>query len=185
MLNRHLNTVSRWVSRREIRMLKQRIYANQTACPFRVAVSKQQAPWCTWVKVCWWLSQVCTGAATVDRFSVMFCLARPGGGDQETSCQGLILVIIMVVTQDTDHCLQGRWSSYDHCYDFWLLYVCFFKSSKFCYCFGQTLHQLWSNWISIVWPILSKGYRGWVAVRCLAYFHEENKECRVWWWLNA
>ena len=46
-----------------------------------------------------------TSAATGDRFSVMFCLARPGGGDQETSCQGLILVIIMVVTQDTDHCL--------------------------------------------------------------------------------
>ena len=39
------------------------------------------------------------------------------------------------------------------------------------------IHQLWSYWTSIVWPILSKCYRGWVAVRCLAYFHEENKEC--------
>ena len=29
-------------------------YANQTACPFRIAVSKKHAPWCTWVKVCWY-----------------------------------------------------------------------------------------------------------------------------------
>ena len=79
-----------------------------------------------------------TSAATVDRFSVMFCLARPGGGDQETSCQGLILVIIMVVTQDTDHCLQGRWSSYDTL----CVAVCSNNGPEFCYCLGQTLHQL-------------------------------------------